>query len=640
MKIMAGNVLRRWKRRFRKVMANPKVRIPVNLAGSFLGGFCLSAASLGNLPQPFCLAVLCCGLPGWLPLPFAVGGALGYRVFWGSAGLQGLVWVASSLPVCVLLGQRGRKIRLLPAGLAGLVVAVCGVVFQFWQGENTSIAMYLLRIALAAGTTWLLQSALQQQEPTAQWLAMGIGVLALAQVAPVRFLNLGFLVAAVMALAAPFPTVAVAGLALDLAGVSSVPMTAVLCMVYLVRLIPWLPRGSLPLAPAGVYVTVMSLCGRMDFLPVPALVLGGLGSLLLSQRMGRVGRRGETGFVQTRLEMVSGVMAQAGQLLQETVAYPMDEGALMMRATDRACSTCEYRQECGEAERVRYLPQTLLHQSAVAVEMLPIGCSQPQRLQAELQRGQDQYRVLRADRQRQEEYRGALIQQYGFLAEYLQELADNLPQREETVARFQPEVAVCSRGKEAANGDRCLSFAGPRNRFYVLLCDGMGTGDGAAFEARTAGSILRRMLMAGYPAGHALQTLNSICVLRGSAGAVTVDLVEADLVTGRASVYKWGAAPSWLLGRAGPERVGREGPPPGISVEETKPTVDRVTLQYGVPLVLLSDGVDGSNAVSGLEGDFDQPAGFLAALILEAGYTEVPDDATAAVLRLHRANAK
>lgn len=640
MKMLAGNKLRRWKRRMHKIMADPRVRVPMNLLGCFLGGFCLSAASLGNLPHPFCLAVLCAGLPGWLSLPFALGSCLGYGVFWGQAGLQGLVWVASGLPVCVILGRRGQKIPLLPAGLAGLIVAVCGVIFQFWQGEDTTIAMYLLRIVLAAGATWVMQSALHRQDPTAQWLAMGIGVLALAQVAPATFLNLGFVAAAMMALSAPFPSVAVAGLALDLAGITPVPMTAVLCMAYLVRLITWLPRGSLSVVPAAVFFAVMHLCGQNQWLPLPALLLGGVGALLLPNKMGSPSRTGETGFIQTRLEMVSGVMAQARQLLQETLAYPMDEGALMARVADRACMDCPHRQGCPEAERVRYMPQTLLHQASVIPESIPSGCSQSYRLQSELQRGQDQYRMLRADRQRQEEYRGALVQQYGFLAEYLQELADNLPQREEPVARFRPEVAVCSRGKEATNGDRCLWFAGTRSRYYVLLCDGMGTGDGAAFEARTAGNMLRRMLMAGYPAHYALQSLNSICVLRGSAGAVTVDLVEADLVTGRASVYKWGAAPSWLLGRAGPERIGREGPPPGISVEEARDTVDRVTLQHGVPLVLLSDGVDGSNAVAGLEGDFDQPAGFLAALILEAGYTEIPDDATAAVLRLHRIDNK
>lgn len=638
MKILTAHNLRRWKRQARKWLADDRVGLPLRMVGSFLAGFCLSAASLGNLPQPLCLAVLCAGLPGWLPLPFALGGSLGYWVFWGRAGLQGLIWIAAGLPVCVIVGQRARKIPPLLAGLAGLTVAVSGVVFQVWQGENTAIGMYLLRIILASGATWLMYTAQQRQDPTADWLVMGFGVLALAQVAPLTFLNLGLLASAVIALAAPFPAVAIAGLALDLSGVTAVPMTAVLCLAYLVRLIPWLPRGSRPLVPGAVYVAVMRLCGQSQWLPLPALALGGVISLLLPRHTGAFVRRGDMGFAQAKLEMVSGVLAQARQLLQETLVYPMDEGALIARAAERACSTCIYRGECMEADRVRYIPQTLLHQSAITLENIPAGCRQPQRLLPELQHGRDQYRLLLADRQRQQEYRSAVMQQYGFLAEYLQELSDNLPRREEEpAARFQPEVAVCSRGRETANGDRCLWFAGPRSRYYVLLCDGMGTGDGAAYEARTAGSMLRRMLMAGYPAHYALQSLNSLCVLRGSAGAVTVDLVEADLVTGRATLYKWGAAPSWLLGRAGPERIGREGPPPGISLEQTEGTVDRFTLQNGVPLVLLSDGVDGSSAMAGLEGDYDQPAGFLAALILEAGYTEVPDDATAAVLRLHRA---
>ncbi len=641
MKIRTGYDLRRWKRQFRRLLADSRVQLPMYMAGSFLAGVCLSAASLGNLPQPFCLAVLCAGLSGWLPLTFSLGGCLGYWAFWGRAGLQGLIWIAAGLPVCIALGQRTHKIPPLLSGLAGLIVAVSGVVFQVWQGENTAIAMYLLRIALAAGATWLLQSAQLRQDPTADWLVMGIGVLALAQVAPANFLNLGFATAAMVALTAPFPAVAIAGLALDLAGVANVPMTAVLCLAYLVRLIPWLPKGSRLLVPAAVYFGVMSLCNQSQWLPMPALILGGAASLLLPRQMKFSGRRGDMGFVQTRLETVSGVMAQARQLLQETLVYPMDEGALIARAAERACSTCVYREECMEADRVRYLPQTLLHQASITLENIPSGCRQPQRLLPELQHGRDQYRLLLADRQRQQEYRSAVMQQYGFLADYLQELADNLPRREEEPsARFQPEVAVCSRGKEAANGDRCLWFAGTKNRYYVLLCDGMGTGDGAAYEAKTAGSMLRRMLMAGYPSQYALQSLNSLCVLRGSAGAVTVDLVEADLVTGRAALYKWGAAPSWLLGRAGAERVGREGPPPGISLEQTQGTVDRFTLQHGVPLVLLSDGVDGSSAVAGLEGDYDQPAGFLAALILEAGYAEVPDDATAAVLRLHRADRR
>ena len=64
---------------------------------------------------------------------------------------------------------------------------------------------------------------------------------------------------------------------------------------------------------------------------------------------------------------------------------------------------------------------------------------------------------------------------------------------------------------------------------------------------QSAASLLRQMLSAGFPAEHALRSLNSLLALRGGAAAVTVDLVELRLDSGRASVYKWGAAPSLLL---------------------------------------------------------------------------------------------
>lgn len=626
---------RRW-RRIRKQLRDPQVRFLLLLAGSFLGGFCLSAASFGSICQPFCLGVLCAGLPGWLPMSFSLGSGLGYWLFWGQRGLQGLIWLAAGLPVCMLLRRKEKLIPPLVSVLAALIVAASGVVFQVWQGEQTPIPLYLLRIALAFGATTLAQFVQQRREPVTDGLVMGIGVLALAQMGGFPYLNPGFLAAALVAVTAPFPAVAMVGLALDLTGITPVPMTAVLCLVYLIRLVPWLPSFTLPVMPVGVYLGVMALCAQQDFLPLPALAAGGLCVLLLPNRSKRGAARGETGALQHRLEMVSGVLAQAEQLLQEAPVFPVDEGALMAKAADRACGDCPCRADCRAVLRIPYLPLSLLHGNGLTPEQIPPQCEKKGRLFLELQCSQDQYRVLKADRDRQQEYRTAVMQQYRFLSEYLQDEAEHLVRQEESPApQFRPEVAVCTRGKEAANGDKCLWFAGPENRYFVLLCDGMGTGEGAAFESRTAGNMLRRMLVAGFPARYALRSLNSLCVLRFSAGAVTVDLAEVDLLSGRATLYKWGAAPSWLLAETGPERIGREGPPPGLSLEETQETVDRFSLQQGTPLVLLSDGVDGYSAMGALEGDYSQPAGFLAALLLENGHPEVPDDATAAVLRLH-----
>lgn len=637
MKMQMGKGVGQWQQFGQRLTDDPVVRPLLGLAVSFLGGFCLSAARLGNVVQPFCLAVLCAGLTGWLPMAFALGSSLGYWFFWGQEGLQGIFWVAAALSVCVLTGSRQQKMPLLMPSLGAMIVAVSGLIFQLWQAEQTSIALYLMRIGLAFGTVCLGQDLRRRRETVTEGLALGLGVLALAQIAPLPFLNLGVAAAAGVAALASFPAAALAGLALDLAGVVSVPMTAVLCLAFFVRLVPFLPRRVKMLLPALAYLVVMGLCGQSQWLPLPPLLLGGMAALIRPGERKLSEENDAQVYVQTRLETMAAVLSQSGWLLQQGNLRPVDERALITRAADRACGGCPLRKDCAAAEQAVFLPQALLHQSAITPENMPLSCKKKERLLQQLQQGQDLYRLLQADRRRQQEYRTALFQQYGFLAEYLRKMAEDLPRRQQRrSAKFQPETAVCSRGREMINGDRCFRFPVGDDRYYLLLCDGMGTGEGAAYEARLAGNLLRRMLVAGYSAGSAVESLNSLCALRSSAGAVTVDLAEADLVTGRVTVYKWGAAPSWLLHSQKVEQVGQACPPPGISLEEGMQRVDSIFLQNGEVLLMLSDGVDGETAISALEGDYDQPAGFLAALVLENGITEVPDDATAAVLRLNR----
>jgi stage II sporulation protein E len=266
---------------------------------------------------------------------------------------------------------------------------------------------------------------------------------------------------------------------------------------------------------------------------------------------------------------------------------------------------------------------------------LPLSCKKPGRLILELRRGQEQLRAMKADRERQGEYRAALVQQYQFLSLFMQQLSDQLPRRgEQTRRQFQVESAVCSVGREETNGDRCIRFAGIGSRYYVLLCDGMGTGLGAAQEGQSAASLLRQMLSAGFPAEHALRSINSLLALRSRAAAVTIDLVELRLDTGRAAVYKWGAAPSLLLCDGTAEKIGTAGPPPGLSVTEGRETVERLSLRRGEVLVLLSDGVDVENVRRGIAAQSQRPPEELAAEILEQGAADAQDDATVAVVRL------
>ncbi len=634
MMVSLGVYVRRGQRRFKRLLADPRLHAAVQFCAWLLAGFLISAASLNNQPQPLALGLMCAAA-GWPCVLLGAGSMAGYLVFWGAAGSQGIFWMTLGLTAAILLG--GKKLLeeapLLMPALAALIVAASGLLFQLWQADDTPVVVYLLRIALAALSTGLFSVALERRDPVVDWAVCALSVLALAQVAPVSWLNLGYIAAAMLACAGPFPAAALAGLALDLAQVTPVPMTAVLSLSCLLRLLPWGPKKLYYGSPVAIYLLVMSLCGLWDPLPAISLVIGSAAAIFVPGRANLSHRRGETGVAQVRLEMAASVLNQTQQLLRSIEEPPIDEAALISRAAERACSSCPCRKTCRESPE--QMSTSLLHKPLGNGADLPSGCRKAGRLLQELRRSQEQLRTIRADRDRRQEYHWAVVQQHQFLSEYLQDLSDALAQRTNPPRQwYQPEVAVCTASKESVNGDRCLWFAGVECRYYILLCDGMGTGEAAAREGRLTGNMLRKLLAAGYPPEYALRTINSLCALQGKAGAVTVDLTELRLDTGKATVYKWGAAPSYLMSHGEPIKIGTATPPPGLSVKDGRESVEKLSLRRGETLVLLSDGAGGEDVLRRAWERAGEPAGELAARILEASRTDGYDDATVAVVRL------
>ena len=616
-----------------KWVLDPGAQRGTLLAGCFLSGLVLSGASLAHTSLPLAMGLVC-ALDGWRAVLAAAGGAAGYLLFWGKAAEQGLVWLACALAAALGLGKRRilDESPLLMSAIAGLIVSASGLAFQIWRQDTTTVAQYLLRIGLGAGSAKLFEVVRQRRDTGADWLTVGIGVLALSQIAPWGF-SFGYIAAGTVAVWGSLPVVALAGLALDLAQVTRTSMTAVLCLAYLARNGP-LARGWIRYAaPGAVYLLVMHLSGNREYLPFFALTLGAGVAVVLPEPAVPVRRRGETGMVQTRLELMAACLSQTRQLLLEEPGIPVDEEALLMRTRERACGGCPNRKNC--RDRDSPLPVQLLHSPLVETASLSVPCRKPGRLLLELRRSQEQLRTLRADRERQREYRTAVLQQYAFLEEFLQQEAEILPRRAQRLRpRYTPEVVIRSAGREIANGDRCTAFAGPGCRHYVLLCDGMGTGMGAAQEAQTAMDLLRRMLSAGFPARHALRSVNSLLVLRGRAAAVTMDLAEIHLDSGRATVYKWGAAPSYLICGGAAEKIGTATPPPGLSVSEGRETTERLSLRRGEVLILVSDGAEIGESPGPFGEVWTLPPGEMAARLLEGRARELQDDATVAVVRL------
>ena len=616
--------LRQGQRKLKQLALDPRVRRGAGFAASAGSGFFLSALSLGGFPQPVVLGLIrTVAYPHALLM--ALGAMLGFR-FFRDALWQGILWAVGG----VLLGLQDRfgkeegQELLIPA-LAGVWVSAAGLLFLFFQEEKIPFPALLLQISVAAGSAWYFPRLRKHPDSLEGWIAGSIAVLALCCIRPAPWCDPGAALLGILVLTGSFPSAALGGLGMDLARVTPLPMTAAACLSYFLRCLPWKDRRWRMAAPALGCMVIMALTGVGDLALLPGLLLGGALGFCLPPRPESLRRRGETATAQVRLELTAGVLSRMQQLLLESELPPPDQEALLQKARSTACDGCAARDLCRDKNRLR-----LAHLKSPQ----DFSCRKPERIRTALETSRTLLRNLNADRLRRQEYRFALIQQYQFLAEYLQRLSDQLPGRMERVhAYYKLEAAIRSTSRDHANGDRFFAFPGTGCRYYILLCDGMGTGLGAAREGQSTGELLRQMLSAGLPAEYACRSINSLLLLRGQAGAVTVDLAEIRLDTGRIRLFKWGAAPSYVLRRTGAEKIGTATPPPGISLTENRETVLRLSLHRGEALILLSDGAQIGENPCPVEFAPDVPPGEIADRLLESGSGK-EDDATVAVVRL------
>lgn len=623
------NYLRQGQRQLRRWSLHPGVQTGIKIAALGGSGFLLSAAGIAGGAQPFASGLIS-AMTGWRSLVMALGAMAGFSVFWGRSGFSSVLCAASACLLALLLGKRKNieDTPLLIPALLGMSAAGTELVLLFFRPGRVSFPLYFLRLFLAPVSAWFFHRAVSHRIPLTDWVCMGIAVLALAQVSDLPWLGLGYAAAGAMAVWGAFPAAILAGLGLDLSQITQLPMTAVVCIAWFARELPSSLSLFRPVFPGTAWLLVCILWGRWDPAPLPGLVLGGCLGILLPPRRNGFHRSAETGAAQVRLEMASGVLSRVQRLLLEAAEPEIDESVLLALAEDRACTACPSRGQCLERS---HLALTHLHDP----DSFP--CRKADRLRRELQLAQDRLRSLKADRARRQEYRQAVICQYQFLSIYLRQLSDGLPRRGERIrSAYSLSLSVRSKSREAANGDRCLAFPGANCRYYVLLCDGMGTGLGAADAGQSAAELIQSLLKSGFPPEYAFRTANNLLILQGKPASVTLDLAEVRLDSGQVLLFKWGAAPSWLWKETGAEKIGTAMPPPGISVSEAREKVVRLSLCRGDVLILVSDGVQVGEYLGRKDPLPVLPPGELAQWLLEKCTAGGEDDATVAVLRLNR----
>ena len=150
---------------------------------------------------------------------------------------------------------------------------------------------------------------------------------------------------------------------------------------------------------------------------------------------------------------------------------------------------------------------------------------------------------------------------------------------------------------ETVSGDACRQFCDSAGRAQMLLCDGMGTGKPAAVDGQMAAKLTAQLLQAGFAAESAARLVNVALGLKnaGQESGATLDLLTLDLYTGRAGLFKAGAAPSFLC-RAGVVRtLDGASLPMGVLPTVTGRST-ALTLDVGDTVMMVSDGAlcDGS----------------------------------------------
>ena len=152
-------------------------------------------------------------------------------------------------------------------------------------------------------------------------------------------------------------------------------------------------------------------------------------------------------------------------------------------------------------------------------------------------------------------------------------------------------VSQESKSGEAVCGDSVFKFKTDDNKYYIMICDGMGSGPAARSESMLTGDLLKRFLEAGLGAKTAITMVNSSLALKQDREMFsTVDLVCVDLVSGKTEFFKIGGTKSFIRHDDEIQTVFCESLPIGM-LNNISAISDAKYLEEDDIIVMMSDGV-------------------------------------------------
>lgn len=605
--------------------ASPALRGRVRLFAAPGLVFLLSAAQLDGC-CPFSLALTAIagpGLPGLLCLAGAAGGAWLFLDF--QPGLRYLACAVLTFAAATAFSDTRyadhRRFPLLSSLLSSALVQSVYLIGRSWAHTLVFLAtLGIQAVACVVFPAVFSGGADARCRKQAFWLLLGATAMALLPLSSSSGFSLGrcVMTAAVLlaASASPSPQGAVmgfcAGLAVDLSFPRPAPLFTLIATAggALAALTP-----SHRLLSGGTYcLSTIALAVALQADKPEIFLWEAMGGaflfLLLPRRIPqRIPEKVQTPTpllppAQNRLEQSAAAFRDLYDSFFRGISpTPAENPSVIFdRAAEQVCRGCVLCNSCWQQNyhgtynafndacpallrRGLARPQDFpLYFTSRCVHLQPFLAAVNTELRAFLLRRQYHRQLLDVRRQAQEQYAqlGDLLADAA--AEAMAETSTPLGYRVGSVLRPRQDNPVC--------GDQLAVFEAG-SKVYLLISDGMGSGEAAHREAAMTVRLLRQFLQAGIHPGPALKTLNAALALRGEDGGgfTTIDLLELQRSDGSAALYKYGAAPSYLKRGGSVSRFTAAGLPAGLHSGDQPPDCTRLSLPPGSFFVMVSDGI-------------------------------------------------
>ncbi|UFJ40553.1 stage II sporulation protein E [Brevibacillus humidisoli] len=158
---------------------------------------------------------------------------------------------------------------------------------------------------------------------------------------------------------------------------------------------------------------------------------------------------------------------------------------------------------------------------------------------------------------------------------------------------FDVEIGVAGAAKDGKllSGDSFKTIDLGNGKVALAISDGMGNGERAYLESKSALDMLDQLLQSGLDETLAIKTVNSVLALRSTEEMfATVDLALIDLQTANTRFVKIGSTPSFVKRGKEVITVTANNLPAGI-LEEIEVDVVTRRLRPGDLLIMMSDGI-------------------------------------------------